>query len=785
MEKLIVTQSRKNLIDFEIATNLDYIPNWHHSIIAEELEHIEKYGDKDYKILLVSVPPRSGKSQQCSIDFPAWYLGRNPKKEIVTVSYSAELAQDFGGKTREKVDSEEYHLIFPEVKLREDERARGKWKTEQGGSYTAVGVGGALTGRGANCFVRGTLVTTENGNVPIETCKYGTRVLSYNHDKNILEWKRILATKQSIATELNRITTTGGRELTATNNHPLFVPGKGYIEVKNLTENERLWIFESTEICNTYVHSLWKGISESLGRIYKKGKERTERLLLWENLHRKASFIQKQQEMPMWKFCIKGESILFKKMQKMEEKTVRYFLRILQKIIQTTLSFNQILFNGMQERFSFTGNARTQSKLQTWYGNEGISQRILQKEIPGEEESGQKLYSMSRERKFGTSSQRPEPKKQQRRESGRCMRVMPCNPSQIKEDSIYRIASNMGEEGEIDVYDIQVEDNHNFFANNILVHNCLLIDDPVKNREEAESETYRNNTWSWFTSTAFTRLSPGGVVIIIMTRWHMDDLAGRIIAHPELSKRIKIISLPAVATHDQLPFRKVGEALWPERYSLQVMDEIKSTIGPYDWGSLYQGSPILTENQEFKPQWIKTIPESKVEEMNCRRFLTVDTAMSKKNYADSTGFCDNRVNDQNFWHLKAWKMKLGPEELVDALFSLHAQNQYEAIGIETTSYTQGLKPYFDNEQRKRGKFLPIVELKHNQTAKEVRVRGLIPLYASGTVFHIQGECRDLEEQQGNFPFGAHDDVIDATAYQLQIAAGAKSRNISVFIPSDL
>lgn len=83
-----------------IATNHKYQPNWHHEIIANELQKLEQRGDADYKVLLVFVPPRHGKSELCSIGFPAWYLGRNPDKEIITVSYSAELAQDFGSKTR-------------------------------------------------------------------------------------------------------------------------------------------------------------------------------------------------------------------------------------------------------------------------------------------------------------------------------------------------------------------------------------------------------------------------------------------------------------------------------------------------------------------------------------------------------------------------------------------------------------------------------------------------------------------------------------------------------------
>lgn len=443
----MIQRAREHLVDFEIATSPLYVPSWHHDVVAKELEHVEKHGDRDYKILIIDEPPRHGKSQQVSIDFPAWFLGRNPAKEVITSSYSADLAQDFGGKTREKVDSEIYQLIFPDVKLKEDEKARGKWRTNHSGSYTAVGVGGAITGRGADVAV---------------------------------------------------------------------------------------------------------------------------------------------------------------------------------------------------------------------------------------------------------------------------------------------------------------------------------VDDPIKNREEAESELMRKKLWDWFTSTLFTRLSPHGVAIVMHTRWHMNDLVGMILANPELAGMVKHIHLPAISEEGD-PYRIANTALWPERYSREALLNIKKTIGPYDFAALYQGNPVLTENQEFKPQWLQPIDESELFGRSTRNFLTVDTAMSKATQADFSGFCDNSVTSENAWHLKAWRAKLAPEELVNTLFALHIQRNYELIGIEETTFTMGLKPYLDAEQRRRNIFLPIVPVKHRGTQKEIRIRGLIPRYASRSVFHVKGQCTALEEEQRNFPVGTHDDVLDATAYQLQVA----------------
>jgi phage terminase large subunit-like protein len=280
-------------------------------------------------------------------------------------------------------------------------------------------------------------------------------------------------------------------------------------------------------------------------------------------------------------------------------------------------------------------------------------------------------------------------------------------------------------------------------------------------------------------------------MVVMHTRWHLDDIIGRLTEGEDTKedwvyyedwlkgKRAKWVrlTLPAVASNDE-SYRKQGEALWPTQYSLTELADIQKTLGPYEWNSLYQQTPVDDSLREFKASWYKRIDEELVQMMNCRRFLTVDTALSKKVSSDNTGFCDNRVNSENFWHLKAWRVKLGPEELVDTLFTLHALNRYEKIGIEKTAYTDGLKPYLDEEQRKRGVFLPIVELKHNQTSKEVRIRALIPRYASGSIFHIRNECGHLETEQASFPVGAHDDVLDATAYQDQLEIKPTQRRVS-------
>ncbi len=132
----------------------------------------------------------------------------------------------------------------------------------------------------------------------------------------------------------------------------------------------------------------------------------------------------------------------------------------------------------------------------------------------------------------------------------------------------------------------------------------LLIDDAVKNREEAESPTIRQRNKDWYTSTAYTRLMPGGKVVVVMTRWHEDDLAGWLLS-TQAHENWTTLCLPAIAEVEDAIGRKEGEALWPEAFPLETLAKIKESIGSRDWSALYQQHPTPLEGGIFKAAWFK------------------------------------------------------------------------------------------------------------------------------------------------------------------------------------
>lgn len=140
----------------------------------------------------------------------------------------------------------------------------------------------------------------------------------------------------------------------------------------------------------------------------------------------------------------------------------------------------------------------------------------------------------------------------------------------------------------------------------------VLIDDPIKNREEADSATYRERVWDWWRDDLYTRLEPGGAIILILTRWHQDDLAGRILTSED-APNWTVVRLPALAEADDPLGRQVGEALCPQRYDVAALERIRLVLGEPSFAALYQQRPMPAEGGLFKASWFaQCIAEAEV-----------------------------------------------------------------------------------------------------------------------------------------------------------------------------
>ena len=142
--------SQERFIKFVEKVWPTFISGRHHKIMANAFERVAR---GELKRLIINMPPRHTKSEFASYLLPAWFLGKFPSKKVIQTSHTAELAVGFGRKVRNLVDSPAYQEVFPNVGLRSDSKAAGRWNTSAGGDYFAIGVGGAVTGKGADLLI--------------------------------------------------------------------------------------------------------------------------------------------------------------------------------------------------------------------------------------------------------------------------------------------------------------------------------------------------------------------------------------------------------------------------------------------------------------------------------------------------------------------------------------------------------------------------------------------------------------------------------------------------------
>lgn len=298
--------------------------------------------------------------------------------------------------------------------------------------------------------------------------------------------------------------------------------------------------------------------------------------------------------------------------------------------------------------------------------------------------------------------------------------------------------------------------------------NVIICDDAHKDRAEAESETIRENVWEYYRSTLYSRLEGYGAVIIIMQRWHQDDLVGRLLAEADRLKGTdephdewEVINFPAIAEQDEYDgkgnlLRKQGDALWPTKFPLPVLNNIRATTQVYNWSSQYQQDPILAENQEFKQHYFKYFNEEDLKGKYLRYYTLVDPAISQKKSADNSVVLTvaKEVNGPNFYRVREDAGHYTPQQLVDLIF-VH-QNEYGGtVHIETIAYQEALKYLVIEEQRKREKYFLVYEVK-SRSAKEERIRGLLGLYQAGVIHHRQSDV-EYERELLSFPRGRRDD----------------------------
>ena len=288
-----------------------------------------------------------------------------------------------------------------------------------------------------------------------------------------------------------------------------------------------------------------------------------------------------------------------------------------------------------------------------------------------------------------------------------------------------------------------------------------IIDDPLKNWEDALSETIRQKVWDWYLTTLRTRLAPGGAIVLVMTRWHEDDLAGRLLAEASIGgEKWEVISLAAEAEKDDPLGRKPGEWLWPERYPPTEYEDTKTALGTQKWVALYQQRPSPPEGSIIKRQWWQYYrePPAKFDEI----IQSWDCAFKDLSTSDFVvGQVWGRVGAE-YYLLDQTRDRMDFPATLQAVRQLTSKwPRARAKLIEDkangTAVIQVLK-----------KEIPGIIAVEPQGGKEARASAVSPSIEAGNAYLPQNApwVKDFVDECAAFPNGAHDDQVDAMSQAL-------------------
>ena len=293
----------------------------------------------------------------------------------------------------------------------------------------------------------------------------------------------------------------------------------------------------------------------------------------------------------------------------------------------------------------------------------------------------------------------------------------------------------------------------------------LLIDDPIKGREDAESETYRERLWNWYRAVAYTRLMPGGSIVLIQTRWYEDDLAGRLLAEMERGgDRWEVLHLSARS--------ETGEALWPEWYPAGDLARIRAAIGPREWQALYQGDPTPDEGSYFRRDWIRYYDDPPE---HMRTYGASDYAVTN----DGGDYTVHRVvgvdPKDDIYVLDWWRGQTDSDRWIDAMLDLMKRHEPLIWAEEAGQIGKSLGPFIVKRQMER-KVYGRREQFVSATDKPTRARSIQARMSMGKVYL---PCKaswtpGLVSELLKFPAGKHDNQVDVMSlFGRMLAALAK------------
>lgn len=768
------TKSKSNFLDFARYAWPEAIFSAHHQKMASAFDRII---NGDLKRLIINMAPRHTKSEFGSYLLPAYAMGRKPDLKIIQATHTGELAVRFGRKVRNLMDTQNYKDLFDGVELQADSKAAGRWETNKGGEYFAVGVGGAMTGRGADLLIIddphaleiSTPIPTPKGFVEIQHLRVGDEVFGPDGKTTVVTAKSPVYVDR----QLYSVVTDDGCEILCDSEHLWGVNSdtnlaKARVVAKSARELSQ-WDRPNKPILprvnpveypqaqlpvDPWVLGAWLGDgTSSSGRITADPKTGDQEYMISEfkRLGYEVSPVTKDG----WTFTVYGLHAQLKLLGVINNKHIPDLY--LRGCVQQRMSLLQGLID--------TDGCVLENGQAGFYNcNKNMVMAVVELLHSLGVKACLRSYEDKRER-FATV-----------KTNYRVMfRLAHCARMPRKAKNAYTPTDKRGRSVEVSalpdrgaVQCITVDRADGLFLAGhgyVVTHNS---------EQDAMSTLALDNAWEWYGSGPRSRLQPGAAVVIIMTRWGTKDLTARLIKSQsnQNSDKWEVIEFPALFDEHTSKERP----LWPSFWKLEELQAVRSSLGPQRWGAMYQQRPTADEGAILKREWWKIWDREQLPGVEYI-IQSYDTAYSKKETADFSVittwgvFYPNEDSGPNILLMDMRKGRWDFPDLKRVAKEQYAYWQPDNVLIEAKATGVTLQ----QELRRMG--IPVTMYtpggRRAGQDKVSRANAVAPMFESGMVWAPDTDwAREVIEECASFPNGDNDDLVDSTTQaMLRFRAG--------------
>jgi len=718
-----------------------FVAGRHHKVMAQKFQEI---ADGKLKRLIICLAPRHTKSEFASYLLPSWFLGKYPEKKVIQASNTAELAVGFGRKVRNLVGSEQYAQVFPNVSLRSDSKAAGRWSTNHGGEYFAIGVGGTMTGKGADLAIiddphseqEARLAATNpevfdsvfewytsgprqrlqpNGAIIIVMCMTGdTPVLMADgtqkplrdirpadmvatFDNGNLSVSKINNWRSSGVDSIYRIQTQSGKILRSNERHPFLVMNEGVLE----------W----TRLNQLRVGDLLVSLKDAAGHQNQKQSQTYANHVTQERFITKKTLMRHTFRLGL---MASGKVNLVIVASQLFARACALLATESNTRIQSKPRSKTEL------DASSIGTASLWQSMKQWLQREIIDAMYAVKSLIRKTpaligmESSALITAMTQAKSEGYSATT-------------ATLLLDTERRQAYLNELHRISDftvdpivSITTDGQEEVFDVEVDRTENFIANGVVSHN---------------------------------------------TRWSKKDLVGKVLQSmiDRDGEKWEVIEFPAIMPS--------GQPLWPEFWSLDLLTALKDELPVAKWNAQYQQNPTSEEGAIIRREW--WMPWEKADPPHCEYIImTLDAAAETNNRSDYTAlltwgvFSDDELTGGNshIILLNAINVRVEFHEL--KALAMREWEEWSPDSFIVEKKSSGT-PLFQ-ELRRTG--IPVQEFTpHRGTGDKIaRLNAVSDIVRSGMVWYPSGKrwADEVIEQVAAFPNAGNDDMVDCTSMAL-------------------